>query len=120
MMVHVFLTVTLILICDTTSEILITTMIRNLTTKLNQFNNLKTQSQWRHHFAKLFSSSSYFEEIEYPEYLPEPGVIQTSLYGDDLVIPKCTIDEYVWSNVNNWSNKTAIVSNFHYFFNHRN
>lgn len=27
----------------------------------------------------------------------------------DVILPNCTIDQYVWSRVNEWGNKVAIV-----------
>lgn len=41
---------------------------------------------------------------------PEQGIIKKSLHSEELRIPKCTIDQYVWENVNQWSDRTAVVS----------
>lgn len=41
---------------------------------------------------------------------PEKGIIKRSIYASRLEIPKCTIDQYVWENVSQWSDKPAVVS----------
>lgn len=39
----------------------------------------------------------------------DEGVIIRSPYKD-VILPNCTIDQYVWSRVNEWGDKVATVS----------
>lgn len=41
----------------------------------------------------------------------EEGCVINSCY-ENVILPNCTIDQYVWKNVNNWGNKIAAVSFF--------
>lgn len=38
----------------------------------------------------------------------EEGVLRSPY--KDVILPNCTIDQYVWSRVNEWGNKVATVS----------
>lgn len=51
---------------------------------------------------------SYDNIADFP--LDQAGIIQNSYYTDRIEIPKCSAAEYIWSNVNGWWDKTAVVS----------
>lgn len=38
----------------------------------------------------------------------EEGVLRSPY--KDVILPNCTVDQYVWSRVNEWGNKVATVS----------
>lgn len=51
------------------------------------------------------------ETISYNDFPPDrAGIVQNSIYSDKIEIPKCSAAEYIWSNVNGWWDKTAVVS----------
>ncbi|XP_055692103.1 uncharacterized protein LOC129795089 [Lutzomyia longipalpis] len=41
-------------------------------------------------------------------YPPEPGFVKNSPF-ENINIPNCTIDQYVWSNLREWENRVAAV-----------
>lgn len=38
------------------------------------------------------------------------GFVRSSIFGDQIEVEKCSVADYVWSNVNGWWDKTAVVS----------
>lgn len=61
---------------------------------------------------KRCSSNYAFETIscEDPSVFPaESGIIQNSIYGNEITFPKCTLDQYVWMDtLAKFRHKTAI------------
>lgn len=57
-------------------------------------------------------NSSYAQEIiscEDQNLFPaESGIIQNSIYGQEITIPICTLDQYIWMDVDKFRHKTAI------------
>lgn len=43
---------------------------------------------------------------------PETGPIQRSIFADQVVLPRCRIDQYIWTNSGSWQDKTAVVGIF--------
>lgn len=58
-------------------------------------------------------SSQYpTEVISYNDlnwYPAESGPIQSSIYSNQIKIPKCRIDQYIWSKIGPWKDQTAVV-----------
>lgn len=40
---------------------------------------------------------------------PENGVLKRSHYGVDLNLTQCTIDQFVWKDMDQWADKTAVI-----------
>lgn len=60
---------------------------------------------------KRLSSSYEQEEVSCEDeklFPAEDGIIQNSIYGQKITVPKCTLDQYVWMDVDKFKNKTAV------------
>lgn len=45
-------------------------------------------------------------------YPIEKGAVVKSVYGEEITIPKCRLDQFIWTDIDQWQNKTAVVSDF--------
>lgn len=52
-------------------------------------------------------SISYDDLNEFP--LESKGFIRSSIFGSKIEVEKCSVADYIWSNVNGWWDKTAVV-----------
>lgn len=74
---------------------------------------LRLFSKEKKYVQRLLHTKYTLEETSYENtdlFPKEDGFIQNSVYGDRLSFPSCTLDQYVWMNVNEYSRKSAIVS----------
>lgn len=61
---------------------------------------------------KQYSTQIKTETITYADttlFPPEDGKVQSSIYGSELVVPHCRLDQFMWMDVNKWSHRTALV-----------
>uniref|UniRef100_U5EJG4 Luciferin 4-monooxygenase n=1 Tax=Corethrella appendiculata TaxID=1370023 RepID=U5EJG4_9DIPT len=91
-------------------------MLRNF---YNKFTNLNTftkyylrlnnhEKKYQKQFLKYLSTNpkAYIVDSVFPQ---ENEFVQSSIYDENFLIPKCRIEEYIWDNIQNWQEKTAMV-----------
>lgn len=80
---------------------------------LNRLGNVaKSQAKGKINVKKNYSTQFKTETITYADttlFPPEDGIVQSSVYGNELVIPHCRLDQFMWMDVNKWSHRTAVV-----------
>lgn len=61
-------------------------------------------------FKRFINVAASLPDTKHHHFEPEINV-QRSKY-EDIVIPEMTFDQYVWRNLHQWQDKTAIVSSY--------
>lgn len=86
-------------------------MIRGVSSRLSKLSNATdvVKSSWRKQCVQLLSTKSQFKYLEESVFPPENGFEQNSVYGKTLQVPHTTLDQYIWENFNQWTNKTAAI-----------
>ncbi|XP_063698798.1 uncharacterized protein LOC134829578 [Culicoides brevitarsis] len=77
-------------------------MLRSITKNLRQSRLISPEIR---KFATSYDEVSLEDQSLFPA---EEGIVQNSLYTNRILVPKCTLDQYVWSNVDKFRQKTAI------------
>lgn len=81
-------------------------MFRNISKRLI---SKRVREDFELYFRRI---SSYTHEVISTDdqnlFPPEDGVIQNSLYGQKINIPICTLDQYIWMDIDKFRHKTAI------------
>lgn len=52
---------------------------------------------------------AYSNVADFPPEKDPKSIVRRSIYGNSIQIPKCSAAEYIWSSVDGWWNKTAVV-----------